>query len=257
MVLQMRLIDTHCHFDEPDFGADRESLVQQMQAVGVTDLVFPAVTAATWPRLKAICASSPHFHASYGLHPIYLAQHRPEHVQELRGWLESEQPVAVGECGLDFYLPELNVQQQEELFVAHLQLAREFDLPLIIHARRSVDIIIKHIRRFPGSSGVIHSFAGSQQQADTFIKLGFCLGVGGTCTYPRANRLRTILAEVPLEMLLLETDAPDQPDSQWRGKRNDPTRLPVIAATLAELRGDTIAHIADITTQNAQRLFRL
>ncbi|MBU0654155.1 MAG: TatD family hydrolase [Gammaproteobacteria bacterium] len=253
----MRLIDTHCHFDEPDFDADRESLVQQMQAVGVSDLVFPAVTAATWPRLKAICASSPHFHASYGLHPIYLAQHRPEHVQELRGWLAREQPVAVGECGLDFYLPELDVQQQEELFVAHLQLAREFDLPLIIHARRSVDIIIKHIRRFPGSCGVIHSFAGSQQQADTFIKLGFCLGVGGTCTYPRANRLRTILAQVPLEMLLLETDAPDQPDSQWRGKRNDPTRLPVIAATLAELRGDTIAHIADITTQNAQRLFRL
>lgn len=253
----LRLIDTHCHFDEPDFDADRDALVQQMQAGGVSDLIFPAITAATWPRLQAVCASSPHFHASYGLHPIYLAEHRPEHMQELRGWLEREQPVAVGECGLDFYLPELDVQQQEDLFVGHLQLAREFDLPLIIHARRSVDIIIKHIRRFPGSRGVIHSFAGSQQQADTFIKLGFYLGVGGTCTYPRANRLRTILAEAPLEMLLLETDAPDQPDSNWRGKRNDPTRLPVIAATLAELRGDTIAHIAETTTRNAQRLFQI
>lgn len=253
----MRLVDTHCHFDESDFDADRDVLVQQMQTAGVSDLIFPAIAAATWPRLQAVCASSPGFHASYGLHPVYLAEHRPEHVEVLRGWLEREKPVAVGECGLDFYLPELDVQRQEALFTEHLKLAREFDLPLIIHARRSVDIILKHIRRFPGVCGVIHSFAGSQQQADTLIRLGFYLGVGGTCTYPRANRLRTILSKVPLEMLLLETDAPDQPDSHWRGKRNDPTRLPVIAATLAELRGDTIAHIANVTTRNAQRLFRI
>lgn len=257
MVLQMRLVDTHCHFDESDFDADRAVLVQQMHTVGVSDLVFPAISATTWPRLKAVCAGSAGFHASYGLHPIYLAEHRPEHVAALRDWLDREKPVAVGECGLDFYLPELDVPRQEELFVEHLKLAREFDLPLIIHARRSVDIILKYIRRFPGVCGVIHSFAGSQQQADTLIQLGFYLGVGGTCTYPRANRLRTILAQVPLEMLLLETDAPDQPDSNWRGKRNDPTRLPVIAATLAELRGDTIARIADVTTRNAQRLFRI
>lgn len=253
----MRLIDTHCHFDEPDFAADRLDLTQQMQAVGVSDLIFPAVSAAHWARLRDVCATSPAFHASYGLHPIYLAEHRPECVKELRGWLERENPVAIGECGLDFFLPELDATQQEALFVEHLKLAREFNLPLIIHARRSVDVIIKHLRRFPGLCGVIHSFAGSQQQADTLIRLGFYLGVGGTCTYPRAQRLRTVLANVPLEALLLETDAPDQPDSAWRGKRNDPTRLPVIATTLAALRGDTIAHIAKATTHNATRLFKL
>lgn len=252
-----RLIDTHCHFDEPDFDGDRGTLVQQMQASGVTDLIFPAVAAAYWPRLQAICSSSPAFHASYGLHPVYLHEHRPEHLSTLRGCLESENPVAVGECGLDFFLPELDRQQQETLFIAHLKLASEFALPLIIHARRSVDIIIRSIRRFPGVTGVIHSFAGSQQQADALIRLGFYLGVGGTCTYPRANRLRTILGNVPLESVLLETDSPDQPDSAWRGKRNDPTRLPVIAATLAGLRNDTIAHIANVTTQNAVRLFQL
>lgn len=252
-----RLIDSHCHFDEPDFDPDRGQLVQDMQAVGITDLIFPAVTAAHWPRLQTLCATSSAFHPCYGLHPIYLAEHRPEHLVKLCHWLEHASPVAIGECGLDFFLPELDTQQQEALFIAHLKLAREFELPLIIHARRSVDIIIKHIRRFPGITGVIHSFAGSQQQADTLIGLGFYLGVGGTCTYPRANRLRTILGNVPLENLLLETDSPDQPDSNWRGKRNDPTRLPVIAATLAELRNDTIAHIANITTQNAVRLFRL
>lgn len=251
------LIDTHCHFDEPEFDPDRNELLQHMQAVGVTDLIFPAVTAAHWPRLQAICATSSAYHPSYGLHPVYLHEHRSEHLTELRFWLEHEKPVAVGECGLDFFLPELDPLQQEALFVAHLKLAKEFALPLIIHARRSVDIIIRHIRRFPGLTGVIHSFAGSQQQADTLIKLDFYLGVGGTCTYPRANRLRTILGNVPLENLLLETDSPDQPDSQWRGKRNDPTRLPIIAATLAELRNDTIAHIANVTTHNAMRLFQL
>ena len=256
----MRLIDTHCHFDEPDFTDERSLLVDKMNALGVSDLIFPAVSAKHWSRLRDICAMSPHFHATYGLHPVYLAEHTPDDLVSLRRWLEQEQPVAIGECGLDFYLPELDVAQQESLFIAHLSLAREFGLPLIIHARRSLDCVLKHIRRFSGKkklSGVIHSFAGSQQQADTLIKLGFYLGVGGTMTYPRAQRLRNVLSNVPLEALLLETDAPDQPDSAWRGKRNDPTRLPVIAASLAELRGESLERIAEVTTANALHLFKL
>ncbi|MGB3916048.1 TatD family hydrolase [Thiothrix litoralis] len=256
----MKLIDTHCHFDEPDFTDDRSLLVDKMHERGVTDLIFPATSAKHWPRLRDICSESPHFHATYGLHPVYLAEHTPEDIVALRHWLEQEQPVAVGECGLDFFLPHLDIQTQEDLFTAHLKLAREFDLPLIIHARRSLDCVLKHIRRFSGENnlkGVIHSFAGSQQQANQLIERGFYLGVGGTSTYPRAQRLRTILANVPLEALLLETDAPDQPDSAWRGKRNDPTRLPVIAATLAELRGESLARIAEVTTANAVQLFKL
>lgn len=253
----MKLIDTHCHFDEPDFDDDRYLLADQISKNGNIELIFPAITARFWPRLRDICASSVYFHASYGLHPVYLPEHRPEDIVELRRWLMEEQPVAIGECGLDFFLPQLEVAAQEKLFIAHLKLAREFDLPLIIHARRSVDSIIKLIRRFSGVRGVIHSFAGSQQQADTLIGLGFYLGVGGTSTYPRAQRLRSVLATVPLETLLLETDAPDQPDSGWRGQRNDPTRLPIIAANLAELRSDSLEHIAAVTTANAVKLFNL
>lgn len=256
----MKLIDTHCHFDEPDFMDDRSLLADKMQKLGVTDLIFPATCAKHWTRLRDTCATSPHFHATYGLHPVYLAEHTPEDTVALRRWLAQERPVAVGECGLDFFLTHLNIQQQEDLFTIHLKLAREFDLPLIIHARRSLDCVLKHIRRFSSENnlkGVIHSFAGSQQQADTLIKLGFHLGVGGTSTYPRAQRLRNILANVPLESLLLETDAPDQPDSAWRGKRNDPTRLPIIAATLAELRGESLSRIAEVTTTNAVQLFKL
>ena len=253
----MKLIDTHCHFDEPDFDSDRSEITQQMKKLGISSLILPATMAKFWPRIKQTTVKYPYFYASYGLHPIYLEEHSPQDIQELRTWIVKEKPVAIGECGLDFYLPNLDREQQESLLVEHLKLASEFHLPLIIHARRSVDIIIKHLRRFSGLSGVIHSFAGSQQQADFLVKLGFYLGVGGTITYERAQRLRAVVTTLDLANLVLETDAPDQPDSQWRGKRNEPTRLPLIAATLAELRDDTIENIAAVTTRNAIQLFRL
>ncbi|HPE62059.1 MAG TPA: TatD family hydrolase [Thiolinea sp.] len=253
----MRLIDSHCHFDDPDFDPDRDFLIRAMRESGVTDLVLPAVAYSNWERIRHLAATSPHFHASYGLHPICLDQHEDAHLQLLTHWLREYRPVAVGECGLDYFLPDLDTERQITLFVAQLKLARDFDLPLIIHARRSVDHVLKYLRQIGGLRGVVHSFAGSQQQADQLLGMGFMFGIGGTITYERARRLRRIVATLPDECLLLETDAPDQPDSHWRGKRNDPTRLPVIAAGLARLRDTTAEQIAAITTANAERLFGL
>lgn len=253
----MRLIDSHCHFDSPVFDHDRAQLLHQMTLLGITDIIFPATTAADWPRLRQITDSSPHYHASYGLHPMFMQQHTSEHSAQLRIWLEQETAVAVGECGLDFFIPGFNQAAQEALFLQHLTLARDFDLPLIIHARKSLDIILKHIRRIDNLRGVIHSFSGSQQQAEQLIKAGFYLGIGGTVTYERAKRLHKVVSQIPEEYLLLETDAPDQPDSQWRGKRNEPNRLPVIAQAIADLRQTSVGHIAQITTGNALRLFAL
>ena len=253
----MRLIDSHCHFDNPVFNHDRKKLQQQMTLLGITDVIFPATTAACWPRLKSITDSSPNYHASYGLHPMFMQQHTPEHSLQLRSWLIQEAAVAVGECGLDFFISDFNQSTQETLFLQHLQLARDFDLPLIIHARKSLDVILKHIRRIGNLRGVIHSFSGSQQQADQLIAAGFYLGIGGTVTYERAKRLRRIVSQIPETHLLLETDAPDQPDSKWRGKRNEPVRLPVIAAAIAEIRQTSIEDIAEVTTGNALRLFAL
>lgn len=228
-----------------------------MQMVGVSDLIIPAVTQASWQGIHHLCTKTANLHAAYGLHPIYLATHTEQHLQELAVFIQAhrDQLVAVGECGLDFFLPELDTEQQTWLFMAQLKLAKTFDLPLIIHARRSVDAVISCIRRVGGLRGVIHSFAGSQQQADQLIENGFYLGAGGTLTYERAKRLHQVLKTIPAEYLLLETDAPDQPDSQWRGQRNTPLRLPIIAASLAELRTCSLADISAITTQNAQRLF--
>ncbi|PIE01370.1 MAG: DNAase [Thiothrix nivea] len=251
----MHFIDTHCHFDFPVFDADRPDLVQSMQQAGVSDLIFPAVTAITWPRLKKLADSSPHFHASYGLHPMFMATHRTGDIAQLRQWLEDKRPVAVGECGLDFYIPGADKTAQTELFKQQLWLAKDFDLPLIIHARKALDEIMKYIRQTGSVRGVIHSFSGSRQQAERLIEQGFYLGVGGTITYERAKRLRKVMSIVPTECLLLETDAPDQPDSNWSGKRNEPARLPVIAAALAKIRQTSPEQIAAITTRNAQQLF--
>lgn len=251
------MIDTHCHFDDASFALDRAQVLTEMQALGVSDLIIPAVTQASWGGIQALCKQHSQLHAAYGLHPIYLAEHQDEHLKQLELFVREhrDQIGAVGECGLDFYLPELAVQQQTALFIAQLKLAKNFDLPLIVHARRSVDAVLSCIRRVGGLRGVVHSFAGSQQQADQLIEQGFYLGAGGTLTYERAQRLRQILAKVPADCLLLETDAPDQPDNQWRGQRNTPLRLPIIAEALAELRGCSLAELAESTTKNAQRLF--
>lgn len=251
------MIDTHCHFDDPSFAPDQAQILIEMQALGVSDLIIPAITQASWDEIYVLCKGQPQLHAAYGLHPIYLAEHTDTHLKQLTNFLHEhhEQIVAVGECGLDFYLPELDVQKQTDLFIAQLKLAKNFDLPVIVHARRSVDAVLSCIRRIGGLRGVVHSFAGSQQQAEQLIDHGFYLGAGGTLTYERAQRLRQVLQTVPAECLLLETDAPDQPDSQWRGQRNTPLRLPIIASTLAELRECSLDEIARITTTNAQRLF--
>lgn len=259
------LVDSHCHLDAPEFDADRGAVVARAQGAGVVNQIIPAVTAASWPKLRDVCANGRGLFPAYGLHPMYLHEHRPEHLAQLREWIEKEKPVAVGECGLDFFVDGLDAQQQQLYFDGQLKLAREFDLPLIIHARRAVDQVIASIRKINGTSnggtlrlrGVVHSFSGSEEQAQQLWKLGFLLGIGGPATYERANRLRKLVATMPLEFLLLETDAPDQPDSGIRGQRNEPARLAFICEAFAEIRGIDASELARVTSENARRLFKL
>ena len=253
----MRLIDSHCHLDAPEFNADRAAVIARAKAVGVAAIVAPAITAASWPGLRTTCADDAALHPAYGLHPVFLAEHRPEHLAELRAWLQRERPCAIGECGLDFFVERLDATRQRDYFDGQLRLAREFDLPVVVHARRAVDAVIQALRRIGGLRGVVHSFSGSAEQARQLWDMGFLLGLGGPVTYPRANRLRALAARMPLEFLLLETDAPDQPDCAVAGQRNESARLLAIAAIIAELRGQTVPEIAERTSANAARLFGL
>lgn len=251
------LIDSHCHLDAPEFDPDRAEVIARARAAGVRAQVLPAVSAASWPGLRDVCASAPGLYPAYGLHPMYLDAHRDEHLQQLRAWIERERPVAVGECGLDFFVDGLDPERQQFMFDSQLRLARDFDLPLIVHARRAVDQVLASIRRFAPLRGVVHSFSGSEDQAKRLVDAGFLLGLGGPVTYERAQRLRRIAASLPLQALLLESDAPDQPDAEIRGQRNEPARLPVVCATIAALRGISAESLAEATARNALRLFGL
>ena len=251
------LIDSHCHLDAAEFDADRATVIQRAQAAGVGMQVVPATHAEAWPGLREVCADAPGLYPAYGLHPVFLEQHTLAHLDALAGWIARELPVAVGECGLDYFIDALDRDAQQYYFEAQLELARDHDLPVIVHARRAVDATIAAIRRVGKLRGVVHSFPGSLEQARQLRELGFMIGLGGPITYERARRLRRLVAEMPLDQLLLETDAPDQPDADNRGGRNEPALLVRVLDVVANLRGQDREEIAAATTANTRRLFNL
>ena len=253
----MNLIDSHCHLDAPEFAADRDAVLSRARAAGVVAQIVPAVTAASFAALAELAAAEPDVHAAFGLHPMYLAEHLPEHLDRVRDRLAGGKAVAVGECGLDYFIDGLDPDRQRMYFAGQVNLAREFELPLVIHARRAVDEVIATLRRIGKVRGVVHSYSGSDEQAQQLWKLGFCLGIGGPVTFERAQRLRRIVSSMPIEFLLLETDAPDQPDQWHRGQRNEPAHLATIAQTIADLRGVGVDEIAQATSDNARRMFGL
>lgn len=251
------LADSHAHLDDPAFDGDRDAMLACAGAVGVRTIVVPGIDAASWPRIAALCARHPGLVAAYGLHPLFLDHHRPEHLAALRDWCTGGTAVAVGEIGLDFHVPGLDPDTQRHFFQRQLELAGELDLPVIVHARQAVEEVILTLRRVPGLRGVVHSFSGSREQAERLWDLGFHLGIGGPVTYERASRLRRIVADMPLQQLLLETDAPDQPVAGRQGQRNEPARIVDILQCIAALRGMQPAELAQATTANTRTLFRL
>jgi TatD DNase family protein len=253
----VRLFDSHCHLDAVEFGADREDVLARARAAGVEGQLVPAIDAAGWPTLRALCRANPDLHPAYGLHPLCLAAHRPSHLGELAAWIERERPCAIGECGLDFHVEGLDPAQQRDYFEGQLALARQHDLPLVLHARKAVEEVLFRVRRVGGLRGVVHSWSGSEEQARQALELGLHLGIGGPVTYERAQRLRRIVRDLPRDRLLLETDAPDQPLSTRRGRRNEPACLVGVLEVVAELRGEDAAELAAATHENARRLFGL
>lgn len=261
-------IDTHCHLDAAEFDADRDAVRAQARAQGVELCVYPAVDVNTLNAVRELAHRHGDVYA-LGIHPLYSPQATRADVELLAATLQThrEDPrlVAVGEIGLDGFVPGLDMVWQVELFRAQLELAREQDLPVILHVRRSAEQVLQHLRQVRVRGGIAHAFNGSVQQARAFIDLGFALGFGGALTYERATRLRELARELPVEALVLETDAPDIPP-QWlyttaaaraQGQaqgRNSPAELPRIGTLLASLRGLDPAAVALQTRTNAQRV---
>jgi TatD DNase family protein len=249
-------IDTHCHLDAAEFDADRDAVYAAALAGGVTTMVVPAISRDNFTAVAATCSRYPGCLPAWGLHPMYIDVHRPEHLAELHAQIEAQHPVAIGEIGLDLFV-DLDYPTQEYFYVEQLKIAHEFDLPVLLHCRRANDQLLKHLRKIKVRGGIAHAFNGSLQQAEEFIRLGFKLGFGGAFTWPRANNLRRLATDLPLEAIVLETDSPDIPPV-WVGRgRNAPGELPRIAQTLAELRKLSLEAVARATSRNARELLSL
>lgn len=256
----MELIDTHTHLDFQDFDADRPALLAESRALGVRQMVVLGVYRDNWQRVWDLVQSDPDLHAALGLHPVYLDQHQPDDVTLLRDWLSRlaghRQLCAVGEIGVDYYIQTLDRDRQQALFEAQLQLATEFELPALIHVRRSHAAVTATLKRIgPKRAGIIHAFAGSFEEAREYIKLGFKLGLGGAATWPQALRMHRVLAKLPLDAVVLETDSPDMAPAMFPGQRNSPAHLPAICEALAEIMGVSPERLAAASTANARQLF--
>lgn len=262
-------IDTHCHLDAAEFDADRVAAKTLAVEAGVHAIVIPAVAVANFTTVAELAATTQGGAYALGIHPLCTPAADEADIAALRGAIASALPdprlVAIGEIGLDFFVPELTTtaarKRQTWFYDAQLKLAREFDLPVLLHVRRAQDAVLAGLRRIAAggwsAGGIAHAFNGSRQQADQFIALGLRLGFGGAMTYERALRIRSLAAELPDEALVLETDAPDiAPVWLHRGPRdtgrNTPSELPRIAETLAALRSRSLADIAAMTTNNAR-----
>jgi TatD DNase family protein len=265
-------IDTHCHLDAPEFGAEAPQVRARARQAGVRCCVIPGVELGNFAAVRGLAHQGDDAYA-LGIHPLYVARAADTDLAGLADELQRQRGdprlVALGEIGLDFFVPELQQsplrERQEYFYREQLKLARQHDFPVILHVRRSADRLLKHLRELApagGWRGIAHAFNGSQQQAEAFVGMGFKLGFGGTLTFEAARQIRQLATTLPLQALVLETDAPDMPPhwlyqtAQARAAgvpqgRNEPAQLPRIAQTLAELRGISIEALAVATTANA------
>lgn len=260
----MSWIDTHCHLDAAEFDTDRPAVVQRARDSAVRQIVIPAVAVDNFDAVRTL-AHEHGFVYALGIHPLYVDAAATSDLDRLREALATHRDdprlVAVGEIGLDHFVPGLDLAKGEFFYAEQLKIARDAGLPVLLHVRRSADALLKHLRRIP-VQGIAHAFNGSDQQARTFVELGFRLGFGGTLTFERSLQIRRLAQTVPAEAIVLETDAPDIPP-HWLYRtaaeraagltsRNEPAELPRIAQTLAELRAWTPEQAARISTDNAR-----
>ena len=253
----MHLIDSHCHLDLSEFDADRERILSHCEQLGVKKIVVPGVVASSWNRLITICQQSNMLYPALGLHPMFMDKHQAEDLIKLTENIALHKPVAIGEIGLDFYIPEHDKASQILLFEQQLTIAKKTDLPVILHVRKAHDQTLLLLKKHSVKGGIIHAFNGSEQQAQQYIKLGFLFGVGGAITHKQATRLRQLFSILPLSSLVLETDAPDMPLADMPEQRNTPENIPTILGSLAEIRSESRADIATMTTNNSKRILKL
>ncbi len=257
----MLLIDTHCHLDFHQFNDDRAAVIERAREAGVTRMIIPAVDLHNCHDVIRVAEQFEGVYCAVGVHPNSTAGWESRDIDELRGFADHPKVVSIGEIGLDYHWDKSPKEMQFKAFIDQMQLAHELDLPIIIHNREASLDVIRLLSESPlvgkWNAGVMHSFSAPRPIARQALDLGFHLGFTGPLTFKKAQALRDISADIPLDRILLETDAPFLTPEPKRGKRNEPSYVPHIAAKLADVRGISVEDVATATTANAVRLFGL
>ncbi|NOQ88713.1 MAG: YchF/TatD family DNA exonuclease [Gammaproteobacteria bacterium] len=254
-MLTTSLIDSHCHLDFEVFDNDRDEVLQRAKDNNISDIVIPGTEKIYWHRINKLCKKYPQLHACYGLHPYWINQHNKQDITRLKNYIDSNRPLALGECGLDFRPHQADKKTQFYFFEAQLELAESCQLPVVIHSVNATEEVIKSVKKFKKLSGMIHSYSGSLEQARQLIDLNFYISISGSVTYDNAKKTKKVASSIPLTSLLIETDAPDQPDQKNSAKRNEPAYMINTVKAISELREDTENMVAEQTTINAKKLF--
>jgi len=249
------MIDSHCHLDFSEFDLDREQVINYARQCGVTDIIIPGVDAVRWGNIHKLCSTQTYLHPCYGIHPYTITQHTGKDLDKLSHWIKTHKCVALGECGLDFRRGQAEQALQLQFFETQLVIAKELDKPVVIHSVRATEQVINSLKKHNGLTGMVHSYSGSYEQACRLIDLGFSISLGGLITHERASRLREVAKKIPLDTLLMETDAPDQPDASHNKERNEPAYLVNVLDCLAYLRTESRDEIEEQTTLNTKTLF--
>ena len=247
-------IDSHCHLDFVDFNSDLDDVIVRAYAEKIQSFIVPSTTYVSWDKVRQLALERSSVRAAYGIHPYFLAQEKYASLDELEAFSELNKALAIGEIGLDYWPGSVNYEIQKRFLIRQLDIAQNLKLPVILHARKSYDELAGILKKF-SVQGIVHAFTGSEVQAKRFIEQGFLLGIGGSVTYPRSQKVRRMLKNLADKDFVLETDSPDMPLSGFQGQRNEPAHLAKVAAIVAEIREQDISKIADYTSVNIVKLF--
>ena len=255
--ITMNLIDTHCHLDDAIFDEDRDSILDNCHRLGINKIIIPSTRSMSWDKTISVSNKYIQTFLTLGLHPIFINKHTEKDIELLNKYVLKYKPIAIGEIGLDYYIKDTDKKKQLDIFSQQLDIAEQHKLPVVLHVRKSHDDIIKALQNRSIPGGTSHAFNGNIEQAKKYIDLGFKLGFGGTLTYPNARKIHQLAKDLPIESIVLETDAPDMSGHNHKGERNSPEYLPEALIALAKIKDTAPENIAEQTTQNACSVFNI
>lgn len=247
--------DTHAHLDFDDYKENFDNILTQIKSAGIEKIIIPGVSLKDIDKIIKLIDQYDNLYGAVALHPSEVKEWNENSYLILKKYAQHKKIVAIGETGLDYYWDKSNIEKQKEVFIQHIKLAKELDLPLIIHDREAHGDILDILKQEKVKKAVMHCFSGSVEFALECVKLGFYIALGGPVTFKNAKKPKEVAFTVPIEKLLLETDSPFLTPHPYRGKKNDPSNLVIIAEEIAKIKGLSIEDIANITTHNSEILF--